>query len=76
MSPAEDWKPVYERWRHGGWYITNVSYPAGHVACTFEQDGKWYLVEDPTCTPFPSRDAAARSARVAAAMLCPDIDKY
>lgn len=67
---ADTWKPEYERWRHGGWYVSNVHYPAGFVACTYKNVvGDWVLVEDHTNTPFPSRDAAARAARVAAAML-------
>ncbi|WP_304350038.1 hypothetical protein [Comamonas testosteroni] len=32
QTPAP-WTPAYERWRHGGWYVTNVLYPAGACGC-------------------------------------------
>ena len=68
-----DWKPEYEKWRHGGWYVTNVRYPSGACGCVTNQlangDDRWYIVADSTLTPFPSRDAAARAERVLAAGL-------
>lgn len=55
----------YEPWRHGGWYVTNVSYPSGAVGCVSRKypDRKWRIVcdtrtEDQRPT-FPNRDAAA-----------------
>lgn len=55
----------YERWRHGGWYVSNVQYPSGAVGCVSRNypDKKWRVVchpldfdKQPT---FPTRDAAA-----------------
>jgi hypothetical protein len=58
-------KFYYDRWRHGGWYVTNIRYPSGAVGCVSRNypDKKWRIVcddrefdEQPT---FPNRDAAA-----------------
>lgn len=72
-TESDEWTPAYERWRHGGWYVTNVSYPSGAVGCVhnnhYSGDKRWYIVADPSETPFPSRDAAARAERAALAML-------
>ncbi len=66
-----EWTPVYERWRHGGWYVTNISYPSGAYGCVSNSypDKKWRVVCDdrrnalgePGDFTFPSRDAAARA---------------
>lgn len=29
----DDWEPVYEPWRHGGSYVSNIVYPSGAVGC-------------------------------------------
>jgi hypothetical protein len=63
-----DWTPRYDRWRHGGWYVTNVRYPSGACGCVSRNydDGKWRIVCDPRLDArptFPSRDAAARAER-------------
>jgi hypothetical protein len=57
------WKPEFERWRHGGWYVTNVRYPSGACGCVSNNyaDKKWRIAclqrDDIT---FSSRhDAAA-----------------
>src|SRR5207249_575694 len=60
---ANTFKPVYSRWRHGGWYVHNVRYPSGACGCVSRNypDGKWRIVcdeRDPRPT-YPSRDAAA-----------------
>lgn len=71
-EPAEDdWTPQYEPWRHGGWYVTNVSYPNGAVGCVSRnyRDRKWRIVCEntgpgvPEDRTFPTRDAAARAER-------------
>lgn len=68
-----EWTPVYERWRHGGWYVVNVRYPRGAVGCVSRNypDKKWRIVCDPRgfdlAPTFPSRDAAARAERELAA---------
>jgi hypothetical protein len=69
-TPIDTWTPEYERWRHGGWYVTNVTYPSGAIGCVHNSkgDGRWYVEADHTETSFPTRDAAARAERVAAAM--------
>lgn len=74
MSNATETKqfvPEYSRWRHGGWYVTNVSYPSGAVGCVTNNrgDGFWYIECDPTETRFTSRDAAARAEYVATEMV-------
>lgn len=62
-----DWKPAYSRWRHGGWYISNLSYQNGAVGCVSRNypDGKWRIVcdeRDPQPT-YTSRDEAAFAER-------------
>lgn len=70
---AEEWVPEYDPWRHGGFYVTNITYPSGAVGCVHNnhhsKDGKWRIVNDRTETSFPTRDAAAKAERVAVAML-------
>jgi hypothetical protein len=68
---ASPWVPVYSKWRHGGWYVSNLRYPAGHVGCVSNNypDKKWRIVCDdrrsalgePGDFTFASRDAAARA---------------
>ncbi len=55
-------RPEYERWRHGGWLVTNVRYPGGACGCVARDNGGWRIV----CATgewadkrFPNRDAAA-----------------
>lgn len=61
------WVPLYERWRHGGWYVTNVRWPSGAAGCVSRNyaDGKWRIVCDPrpfaTAPTFGSRDEAAHA---------------
>ncbi|GGT04625.1 hypothetical protein GCM10010156_73050 [Planobispora rosea] len=65
----EDWTPQFERWRHGGWYVTNIRYPSGAVGCVSRNypDGKWRIACDPRpdghSHTYPTRDAAARAER-------------
>jgi hypothetical protein len=49
------WQPEFSLWRHGGWYVDNLSYPSGAVGCVSRNypDGKWRIVCDPR--PFESR---------------------
>lgn len=62
-----DWTPMYERWRHGGWYVTNLHYPSGAVGCVSRNypDHKWRIACDPRpdgyAHTYPNRDAAARA---------------
>lgn len=67
---TKDWEPIYEAWRHGGWYVRNVRYPNGAVGCVSRNfaDRKWRIVCDPRPNAhelhtYPSRDAAARAER-------------
>lgn len=66
------WQPAFSRWRHGGYYVGNVSYLKGGVGCVSNNypDKKWRIVCDqrrgselnePGDFTFPSRDAAARA---------------
>lgn len=64
----QEWTPRYERWRHGGWYVTNVRYPSGAVGCVSRNypDRKWRIVCDTRPDAhdrhiYPSREAAARA---------------
>jgi hypothetical protein len=62
-----DFIPQYERWRHGGWYVTNVRYPSGACGCVSRNyaDRKWRIVCDdrPGDYAYYTRDAAARAER-------------
>lgn len=51
----EEWTPVFEKWRHGGWYVTNVRYESGACGCVSNNypDKKWRIVCDPR--PFEER---------------------
>lgn len=59
--------PVFEysKWRHGGWYVSNIHYPSGACGCVSRNydDRKWRIVCDERSTDhtYPSRDAAARA---------------
>lgn len=67
----QKWTPEYARWRHGGWYVSNITYPSGACGCVSNSypDKKWRVVCDdrrnalgePGDFTFPSRDAAARA---------------
>lgn len=59
---TEQFVPEYDRWRHGGWYVSNVHYPSGAVGCVSRNypDRKWRVVcagQDEIT--YASRDAAA-----------------
>lgn len=60
---------TYERWRHGGWYVTNIQYPSGAIGCVSRNypDHKWRIACDPRPfdqqPTFSDRDAAARGER-------------
>lgn len=58
-----DWKPQYEKWRHGGWYVTNVHYPSGAIGCVSNnyEDKKWRVVCGDQNVTFSSRYAAAKA---------------
>lgn len=75
-EPDKHWTPHYSKWRHGGWYVSNVMYASGAVGCVSNNypDGKWRIVCDDRRVDlggegdhtFPSRDAAARAEYVLA----------
>lgn len=46
---SKNWEPIFSKWRHGGWGISNLRYPAGHCGCVSNNypDGKWRIVCDP-----------------------------
>ena len=64
-----DWTPQFSPWRHGGWYVDNLSYPSGAVGCVSRNypDKKWRIVCDPRPfderPTFPNRIAAAFGER-------------
>jgi hypothetical protein len=66
-TTAQDFRPSYSPWRHGGWYVDNVRYPSGACGCVSRNfsDRKWRVVADNTCAgepgdrTFPNRDSAA-----------------
>lgn len=63
------WTPSYESWRHGGWYVANLSYPSGACGCVSRNyaDKKWRIACDPRPfedqPTFKNRDEAARAER-------------
>lgn len=75
-----EWKPSFERWRHGGWYVSGVTYPNGGCGCVSSnyEDKKWRIVCDPRRSDlnepgdftFLSRDAAARAELELTLQLC------
>lgn len=66
-APGDNWVPEYSPWRHGGWYVDNVSYPSKAIGCVSRNyaDKQWRIVCDTrpfeTAPTFPSRDDAARA---------------
>ncbi len=56
------WNPIYSHWRHGGWYVDNISYKSGAIGCVSNnyEDNLWRIVSDERIT-FATRDAAARA---------------
>lgn len=66
---AEDWAPTYSPWRHGGWYVDNISYPSGACGCVSRnyEDKKWRIACDPRPfdeqPTFANRNAAALAER-------------
>jgi hypothetical protein len=74
MTIREAWAPQFEKWRHGGWYVTNIRYPSGAVGCVSRNysDRRWRIACDnrpgsypggPNDHTYPSRDAAATAER-------------
>lgn len=73
LATNDDWSPSFEKWRHGGWYVTNVRYPNGAVGCVSNNyvDGKWRIACDsrrdnlnkPGDFTFKSRGEAAKAER-------------
>ena len=47
-NPSQTWTPSYSKWRHGGWYVTNVRYPGGASGCVSNNypDKKWRIACD------------------------------
>ena len=39
---ADNWTPTFTKWRHGGWYVSNLHYPNGASGCVSKNypDGK------------------------------------
>lgn len=63
LLPPPGWKPIYTKWRHGGWYVVNVNYPSGACGCVSRnyKDGKWRIVCGEFEKTFANRDEAARA---------------
>lgn len=63
------WLPVYEPWRHGGWYVTNIRYQSGACGCVSRNypDRKWRIVCAEGRGTFRTRDEAALAERALAA---------
>lgn len=59
----EDWEPTYEKWRHGGSYVTNLIYPNGAVGCIASAQhtasAKFEIACHHDAGTFPTRRAAA-----------------
>lgn len=67
----QEFQPEYERWRHGGWYVTNAVYPSGAVGCVSNNypDKKWRIVCCPHSVTFSSRRDAACAEYLAITMM-------
>lgn len=41
-------RPTFTKWRHGGWYVSNLRYPSGASGCVSNNypDKKWRIVCD------------------------------
>jgi len=73
LDTDQAWSPTFSKWRHGGWYVTNVRYPTGALGCVSNNyaDGQWRIVCDsrrnglnePGDFTFATRDAAAKAER-------------
>jgi hypothetical protein len=72
--PTEEWVPTFSSWRHGGWYVDNLTRSGGGVGCVSRNypDRKWRIACDPrngswpggpNDHTYPSRVAAARAER-------------
>ena len=50
------WTPIYTRWRHGGWYVSNLQYPNGAIGCVSNnyEDKKWRIACDSRDGDFTS----------------------
>ena len=63
------WTPEYKRWRHGGWYVTNIRYSSGACGCVSRNytDKKWRIVCDSLHhnRTYKSRDEAAYAEMIA-----------
>jgi hypothetical protein len=68
------WQPQFQKWRHGGWYITNVRYPSGSCGCVSNNydDGKWRIV----CDPRPFDQQPTYTSRNAAALADRELTHY
>lgn len=74
-----NWQPQFSRWRHGGWYVNNVTYPSGACGCVSNNypDKKWRIACDDRRSvlgdsgdfTFKTRDAAGRAERELVAQL-------
>ena len=61
--------PRYDKWRHGGWYVDNIRYPAGYTGCVSRNfsDRKWRIINENTFpgssndVTYRTRDEAARA---------------
>jgi len=69
QEQTDNWNPTFSKWRHGGWYITNLRYPNGGMGCVSNNydDKKWRIVCDPRKfedqPTYKTRNAAARAER-------------
>jgi hypothetical protein len=63
-------KPEYNSWRHGGWYVWNLHYASGACGCVSRNypDKKWRIVCDDrpnahALYTYRTRDEAAHAER-------------
>jgi hypothetical protein len=65
VAPDPDFEPIYEPWRHGGWYVCGVRHRNGGTGCVSRNypDRKWRIVCDSRegDHTYRSRDEAARA---------------
>lgn len=70
LHESEGWQPLFSKWRHGGWYISNIVWPEGGCGCVSRnyEDGKWRIVCDPRRNDLGAPGDFTYASRTQAAM--------
>lgn len=70
LAERADWEPMFSKWRHGGWYVSNIVWPEGGCGCVSRnyEDGKWRIVCDPRRAELGAPGDYTYASRIEAAM--------